>query len=369
MSHTFTGTIDRALWRSDKTSWALTLVEPDSQFVQNLNDNKPKVEGSNRYKEDSKYLKCAGPIVSTMPGVYLEITGDWYDDPKYGLQFKIDQSRLMDGIVSEKISKEGLAKLLCAFRGIGPMTAKSIVNAPFFPEPKDVVNDLKDSGAKIRGIVGEELFNNIMEGWSGLADKATVLSFLYSNGFGQAIADRIVLFYHETDKRPYDAIPALIKANPYRLIDDIRGISFTTADKLAINLGFALDGLFRKIACLQFVLEEAAKESGSTFLVESEAHLRCLKLIGQGMIRLFDSDEGWGIEEEGQDKAIAEWKDAWGDTPYMDIRPPSLLEGEDISDRFTTVTVSGSNYRFVTLTRLLKSEVCIADTIEKLMNA
>ena len=58
---------------------------------------------------------------------------------------------------------------------------------------------------------------------------------------------------------------AKLKENPYRLIDDIEGIGFITADKLAVKAGFEPDSPFRIKAGLKYTLQWARQE-GHTFL-------------------------------------------------------------------------------------------------------
>jgi len=57
-----------------------------------------------------------------------------------------------------------------------------------------------------------------------------------------------------------------IRENPYRLIDDIEGVGFLTADRIALSLGIPMDSEFRLRAGLKYVLQEAAVGEGHTFL-------------------------------------------------------------------------------------------------------
>ena len=56
-----------------------------------------------------------------------------------------------------------------------------------------------------------------------------------------------------------------LKENPYRLIDDVEGIGFKTADKIALSGGFEPDSPFRLRAGLRYTLQWACRE-GHTYL-------------------------------------------------------------------------------------------------------
>ncbi|MBQ7226892.1 MAG: AAA family ATPase, partial [Clostridia bacterium] len=59
---------------------------------------------------------------------------------------------------------------------------------------------------------------------------------------------------------------ALISTNPYRLIEDVKGIGFLTADKMAHSLGIDLRSDFRIRAGLVYTLHENSEKNGNTLL-------------------------------------------------------------------------------------------------------
>ena len=62
-----------------------------------------------------------------------------------------------------------------------------------------------------------------------------------------------------------DTVNALTQ-NPYRLVEDVDGIGFITADKIAAKLGVERDSEYRLRAGILYTLKEAADKSGNTFL-------------------------------------------------------------------------------------------------------
>ncbi|HVJ82077.1 MAG TPA: ATP-dependent RecD-like DNA helicase, partial [Planctomycetia bacterium] len=78
-----------------------------------------------------------------------------------------------------------------------------------------------------------------------------LMVFLHSHGVSGARASRV---YKEYGDRAIE----LVRENPYRLADDIRGIGFHTADELARSLGIPEDSPFRIRAAVRHALGELA---------------------------------------------------------------------------------------------------------------
>jgi len=71
---------------------------------------------------------------------------------------------------------------------------------------------------------------------------------------------------------------ATISANPYRLAQDIAGISFFVADAVAQNLGIAETEPKRIQACVRHLMEQSVKD-GHMFVSEDRLHEQCRKLF------------------------------------------------------------------------------------------
>ena len=67
-----------------------------------------------------------------------------------------------------------------------------------------------------------------------------------------------------------DATEERVRKNPYSLVDDVDGIGFHTADRIAGELGVARDSDYRICAAVTFVLKEASSKNGHNFLPENE---------------------------------------------------------------------------------------------------
>ena len=101
-----------------------------------------------------------------------------------------------------------------------------------------------------------------------------------------------------------------VSANPYALIEDVDGIGFYSADKIARSMGVEKNGWFRARAGTVFTLKESARLAGNTFLPES-------RLIADAS-KLLDVDEN--VVEGAVEKLAAERK-----IKRFDLEEPSVM--------------------------------------------
>ena len=99
-----------------------------------------------------------------------------------------------------------------------------------------------------------------------------VMIFLQSHGITTAYAVKIYKIYGN------HAI-ALIKENPYRLADEVEGIGFKMADRVARNIGVAFDSPYRIASGVKYVLSHAAAD-GHTYLPKDILVERASELLG-----------------------------------------------------------------------------------------
>ncbi|MDO5023112.1 MAG: AAA family ATPase, partial [Eubacteriales bacterium] len=74
-----------------------------------------------------------------------------------------------------------------------------------------------------------------------------------------SMALRITKYYGDDTEK-------VIRTNPYKIIDDIKGIGFLTADRIAVSMGIEKNSAFRIQYGIKHVLSEAAITHGHTFL-------------------------------------------------------------------------------------------------------
>ena len=93
----------------------------------------------------------------------------------------------------------------------------------------------------------------ISTAWAEQKEVREVMLFLQGHEVSSAYAARIYRQYGNESIR-------VVKENPFRLADDIFGIGFLTADKIAGKLGIPKDSEIRAEAGILYVLRKLADE-------------------------------------------------------------------------------------------------------------
>jgi len=191
-------------------------------------------------------------VVGTLPvvnvGEFVEARGRWSIDPKYGMQFKAETLQATPPTTADGIRRYLASGLV---RGIGPEYAARLV-AAFGARVFDIIEHEPETLATCRGI-GPKRKEAIVASWNAQKAVRSIMLFLFDHGVGPERAARIHRTYG-------DAAVGIIRANPYRLADDVRGIGFATADKIAQRLGIDRHSPARARAGLRYTLGELVGE-------------------------------------------------------------------------------------------------------------
>jgi exodeoxyribonuclease V alpha subunit len=182
-----------------------------------------------------------------------KVFGWWKTHPRYGLQFQIDHwEKVEPGTI------EGIEKYLGSglIKGIGPTYAKRLVSAFGL----DTLRVLSEEPLRILEVdgIGEVRARRIMQAWQEQRGMQDVMVFLQGHGVGAALSLRIFrALGSETISR--------VKANPYVLAQEVHGIGFLLADRIAGSIGIRGDFPLRVQAGVLHVLRESA-DHGHCFL-------------------------------------------------------------------------------------------------------
>lgn len=198
-------------------------------------------------------VTVVGGTTSVTAGEHLEATGRWIIDRQHGQQFKAEELK-----TAHPASAEGIERYLAsgAIRSIGPKLAEKIVG--LYKERTLVIFDKSpDFLLHIRGI-GQGRLKRIRQSWEEQKEVRKIMLFLSEHGISFGRAVRIYRTYG------HEAI-AKIKANPYQLADDIRGIGFKTADQLAAKVGIDRNSPHRARAAVQYSLQELSGQGHVAF--------------------------------------------------------------------------------------------------------
>ncbi len=236
-SETLLGTIDRITFHNEETGYTVARLLLDSGH--------------------KNPITIVGEIPGASIGLNVEITGEWATHPQYGKQFTVARHSPVTPTTTEGIERylgSGLIK------GVGPATAKKIV-AQFGKQALEVIEKSPERLSEIEGL-GKKRISSIQKGWNAQVAIKDLAMFLATHSVGTTYAVRI--HKHYGDRAVHE-----IETNPYRLADDIWGIGFLTADRIAQNLGIPSDSPKRIDAAVRYLLKEATSE-GHTYLLTQE---------------------------------------------------------------------------------------------------
>ena len=226
-----TGTVKAIIYRSEDTGF--TVLE--------LTD------------ETGEDMTAIGEMPLAGVGERVELTGQWTEHKTYGHQFRAETCKTLAPATLTAL-KNYLASGL--IKGVGESTAQAIVQT-FGMETLDVLEKEPARLAEVPGI-GQIRAQTIGASYGAQLGLRDIMLGLQKYGVTIGQAMKLYKIYGEL-------CLAKIEENPYRLIDDVEGIGFKTADAIARNGGVEPDAPYRLRAGLKYTLQWARQE-GHTYL-------------------------------------------------------------------------------------------------------
>ena len=221
-----------------------------------------KLKGQTKAAE----IAVVGKAPKVQCGETLVLTGSWTTHPKHGRQFSFTslKSKL-------PASAYGIRKYLASglIHGIGKTYANKIVDH-FGADTLRVISEESGRLREIDGI-GKLRAKSIKEAWEEQKAVREVMMFLQTYGVTDALCLRLVRKYGNSAK-------TILETEPYRIIREVKGIGFKTADKIALNLGLASNGPARIDAGVLHTLQESEDE-GHTHVERRELALNAANLL------------------------------------------------------------------------------------------
>lgn len=205
------------------------------------------------------------PVVKTtilidMPevniGVTLNVEGEWVNNKRYGRQFKVEKWEEVLPTTERGIERYLSSGLI---KGIGVATARELVRL-FGESSLEIIDKHSEEIFRVKGL-GRKRAEMIWASWDRQRGIRDVMVFLKTYNIGTGIGVKIYKEYG-------DGSIEQLKTNPYKLIYDVDGIGFLTADDIAKKLGFEPTDPLRISSAIEYVLDTYCDEGGDTYLDE-----------------------------------------------------------------------------------------------------
>ena len=217
-------------------------------------------------EEGAGAFTAVGSLPGARAGMRYEITGEWRVHPRFGKQFAVRQYAELT-----PDSDAGIELFLSsgAIKGVGPKMARLIVEA-FGKETLEIIEKRPEKLMSLPGI-GRKKCESIRE------------SFLDQREFADT-----VLYFRQFDISPTAALKLYkeygggaieaVKENPYRMIDDIFGVGFRTADSIAMKMGISGNDPERIKSGIIYVLNRYAGD-GSAYVPAGRLKEHAIQLM------------------------------------------------------------------------------------------
>ncbi|MBB6622624.1 ATP-dependent RecD-like DNA helicase [Clostridium gasigenes] len=228
------GLVESILFKSDDTGYVVAKVEINKEII--------AIVGILPFLKESQHVK---------------LKGQWMLHKQFGRQFKVEEC---EEVLPDSI--EGIVKYLSTgvVHGIGPVTAKKIV-AAFGDKTLDIMDNHIERLKEIEGI-GEKKFEIIYESYIEQKDLKDIM--IHFQGHGMT-PNQCIKIYKKFGPMSKD----IVSENPYILSDEISGIGFMTADKIAKNIGIESTSDFRIQSGIKYVLNQFSL-AGNTYMPKDE---------------------------------------------------------------------------------------------------
>lgn len=215
-----TGVVERFLFQSPENGFSVFIVQLNNKNTVTAKGNLPNIQ----------------------PGQEVFLFGNWIFHAKFGRQFEVVKFSC-----ATPTSILGLKKYLGSgmIKGIGKTYAEKLVNH-FGQDILDVIENNPEQLKQVPGI-GQKRIELIINSWKDQKEISRIMVFLQDKGISTAYATKIYKKYGQNSIN-------VVSENAYKLADEIWGIGFKTADKIALSLGMQKDSLKRVRAGIIFAI-------------------------------------------------------------------------------------------------------------------
>lgn len=249
-------------------------------------------------REDQEESVCVGTFPGIDQGMTIEAEGEYTEHPTYGRQFKASSFREVrpkDIFGIERYLGSG------AVKGVGEALARRIVKA-FGEDTFRIIEEEPERLSEIKGISerkAQEIAAQVYE------KKAARDAFIYLQQYGISNTISVRIYEHYGD-----GMYAVLRENPYRLAEDVKGVGFRIADDIARKMGIEASSEYRIRSGILYTLSLASAE-GHTCLPMELLEKNCLAILG-----IEDADLKPMISDLAMDRKIVIRKDLVYAAPF-----------------------------------------------------
>lgn len=211
-------------------------------------------------------IPLVGYLHSPLIGEELKFRGGWVTHPKFGRQFKFDScERILP------TSTDGIFRFLSSgvVRGVGPVTAARLIEK-FGEKTLEVLESNPEELLQMEGI-GEKKLSQIIESYQEMKGLRDIMVFLEGHGVSGTYGARILSAYG-------DMALAILQQQPYLLAEEIQGIGFRIADRIARSNGLDMESGQRIDAGILFALDQVV-QSGHVCLPKEVLKEKAAELL------------------------------------------------------------------------------------------
>lgn len=217
-----------------------------------------------KIRSEKNLISAVGTVPFIKEGQNVKLKGYWTVHKQFGNQFNIQE---YEEVLPNSL--DGIEKYLSAgvIHGIGPVTAKKII-AKFGEETLDIMENHIERLMEIEGI-GEKKFQIIYESYIEQQGLKDVILYFHKHGVTNNQCMKIYKKFGVNAKQ-------IVSANPYILCDEISGIGFKTADRIAMSIGIENNSDFRIQSGIKYTMNQFCA-AGSTYMPKADIIKECEK--------------------------------------------------------------------------------------------
>lgn len=234
--------------------------------IEGIVDSKVFYNESNHYgvfrivstESNDRPITIVGHFYNLELDSFYEFLGSYVENQRFGMQFNVASFRKLLPIQEEYVVRYLSG---ASFPGIGKITASIIVEHC----GSHILETLRldpDYVLEVPNVSKEkaDLIQKVVRSQSAI-DGA--IQFLNTHGIvGKTIQNILSIYGDQTQEK--------LETNPYRMIEEVTGVGFTTADKLGGALGFEFEHPFRVEGYMTHWLKTLSFDPGHSFISKSD---------------------------------------------------------------------------------------------------